>query len=84
MIRLPPYTKNFTLPGHIGAEYIEYVLRHKNGAKPQCEPLMLGDPALDDLTFADPELELYDHLVAPQKTLNPVSDNEASDGEENT
>ena len=70
--------------GHIGAEYIEYVLRHKNRAKPQCEPLMLGDPAFDDLTFADPDLELYEHLVAPQKTLNPVSDIEASDGEEIT
>lgn len=57
--------------GHVGAEFIEYVLRHKNGAKPQCDPLHLGDPRFDDLMFDDPDLELYDRLVGAVKTINP-------------
>jgi hypothetical protein len=57
--------------GHVGAEYVEYILRHKKGAKPLCDPLFLGDTFLDNLTFAEPDLGLYDELVAPSKTLNP-------------
>ena len=59
--------------GHVGAEYIEYILRHKKGLKPQCDPLLLGDPRLDDLIFLEPDLELYDQLVAPEKTIDPTS-----------
>ena len=33
--------------GHVGAEYVEYVLRHKRGLTPAAAPLYLGDPALD-------------------------------------
>jgi transposase len=47
--------------GHVGAEYVEYVLRHKKRLQPAPPPLRLGDP----------DLSLYDELVPPSKTLNP-------------
>lgn len=57
--------------GHVGAEYVEYVLRHKRGLVPAPAPLRLGDPALDALNFGEPDLSLYDQLNPPQKTLDP-------------
>ncbi|NTV54529.1 MAG: hypothetical protein HGA73_03615, partial [Syntrophaceae bacterium] len=33
--------------GHVGAEYVEYVLRHKRGLTPQPAPLLLGNDELD-------------------------------------
>jgi len=57
--------------GHVGAEYVEYVLRHKKGLTPSAAPLKLGDPALDGIAFREPDLSLYDQLVSPQKTLDP-------------
>ena len=33
--------------GHVGAEYVEYVLRHKRGLAPQPPPLRLGNDELD-------------------------------------
>jgi transposase len=68
--------------GHVGAEFIEYVLRYKNGSKPQCDPLRLGDPRFDDLMFADPDLELYDRLVGTVKTINPLEARGDNNGEE--
>ena len=57
--------------GHVGAEYVEYVLRHKRGLVPSAEPLRLGDPELDAISFAEPDLSIYDSLVPRQKTLDP-------------
>jgi transposase len=57
--------------GHVGAEYVEYVLRHKRGLEPCAKPLRLGDPALDNLSFKEPDLSIYDALVPAQKTLDP-------------
>lgn len=57
--------------GHVGAEYIEYVLRHKRGLVPAPAPLRLGDPELDALNFGEPDLSVYDQLVPPHKTLDP-------------
>ena len=34
---------------HVGAEYVEYVLRRKKGLTPSAAPLRLGDPVLDAL-----------------------------------
>ena len=51
--------------GHVGAEYVEYVLRHKNGLTPAPDPLYLGDPALDGISLREPDLSLYDQLVRP-------------------
>jgi transposase len=47
--------------GHVGAEYVEYVLRHKRRLRP-AEPLRLGDPAIDQLTLREPDLSVYDAL----------------------
>ena len=55
--------------GHVGAEYVEYVLRHKRGLVPQAQPLRLGDPALDDISFAEPDLARYDRIA--ERTRDP-------------
>jgi transposase len=57
--------------GHVGAEYVEYVLRHKRGLIPAADPLYLGDPALDGIVLREPDLGLYDQLVAPAMTRDP-------------
>jgi transposase len=57
--------------GHVGAEYVEYVLRHKKGLTPAADPLYLGNPALDGIVLREPDLGLYDQLVAPAMTRDP-------------
>lgn len=57
--------------GHVGVEYVEYVLRHKKGLTPCAPPLRLGDPALDGISLREPDLSLYDQLVAPSMTRDP-------------
>jgi transposase len=57
--------------GHVGSEYIEYVLRHKKGLVPAPAPLRLGDPVLDALSFREPDLSVYDQLVATPMTRDP-------------
>jgi transposase len=57
--------------GHVGCEYVEYVLRHKRGLAPKAPPLRLGKPELDSLAFAEPDLSTYDDLVTRPKTLDP-------------
>lgn len=57
--------------GHVGAEYVEYVLRHKKGLVPSPAPLRLGDPELDAIAFREPDLAAYDQLVPAPMTLNP-------------
>lgn len=59
------------MTGHVGAEYVEYVLRHKKGLTPQAAPLRLGIPELDALSFREPDLSVYDRLVPTPMTLNP-------------
>jgi transposase len=55
--------------GHVGAEYVEYVLRHKRGLVPQAAPLRLGDPALDEISFSEPDLARYDRIA--ERTRDP-------------
>jgi transposase len=57
--------------GHVGAEYIEYVLRHKKRLTPSAAPLRLGDPVLDALSLREPDLSLYDELVPTPMTRDP-------------
>jgi hypothetical protein len=57
--------------GHVGSEYVEYVLRHKRGLVPCAPPLHLGDPALDDISLPEPDLSLYDQRIAPAMTRDP-------------
>jgi transposase len=57
--------------GHVGAEYVEFVMRHKKGLKPAPSPLRLGDPELDSLAFREPDLAVYDQLVPTRMTRDP-------------
>ena len=57
--------------GHVGAEYVEYVLRHKRGLRPSAPPLRLGNPELDTLHFHEPDLSVYDQLVPRHMTRDP-------------
>ena len=52
--------------GHVGAEYVEYVLRHKRGLVPQPAPLRLGDAELDAISLPEPDLSVYDRLSRPR------------------
>jgi transposase len=49
--------------GHVGVEYVEYVLRHRHHAKPAPDPLRLGDPDLDATYVPEPDLGIYDEPV---------------------
>jgi hypothetical protein len=57
--------------GHVGAEYVEYVLRHKKGLTPSAAPLRLGDPVLDALSLRDPDLSRYGELVPAPMSCDP-------------
>jgi transposase len=54
--------------GHVGAEYVEYVLRYKKGLSPTHTPLRLGNEELDGIHLGEPDLAPYDQ---PRKTLDP-------------
>jgi transposase len=64
--------------GHVGAEYVEYVLRHKRGLTPSAPPLRLGNPELDGLHFRDPDLAVYDQLVPANMTRDPGEPQESA------
>ena len=57
--------------GHVGAEYVEYILRHKRALTPNPPALHLGDAALDDICLREPDLGVYDQLVSPCITRDP-------------
>jgi hypothetical protein len=57
--------------GHVGAEYVEFVLRHKRGLTPQAAPLLLGNPELDAIRLPEPDLSLYDQLPHQRLTRDP-------------
>lgn len=60
--------------GHVGVEYIEFVLRHKRNLKPEFTPLRLGNPALDDIVLADPDFSIYDPPVRTRDPGDPPED----------
>lgn len=63
--------------GHVGVEYVEYVLRHKRRLEPAFTPLRLGNPTLDGIVLREPDLSIYD---PPTLTRDPGgSDNEDDD-----
>lgn len=59
--------------GHVGSEYVEYILRHRRCLVPSAQPLRLGDEELDGLSFPPPDLAAYDRVVPTAKTLDPAS-----------
>jgi hypothetical protein len=56
--------------GHVGAEYVEHVMRFKRRLVPAPHPLRLGKPALDALVVREPNLALYDEICA-HRTKDP-------------
>lgn len=56
--------------GHVGAEYVEYVLRYKRGLPPGPPALRLGNDELDGIRLSEPDLSRYDDRP-PRKTLDP-------------
>jgi len=56
--------------GHVGAEYVEYVLRHKKGLARGPASLKLGNEELDGIRLSEPDLAHYDE-PKPRKTLDP-------------
>jgi hypothetical protein len=59
--------------GHVGSEYIEYVLKHRRGLVPSPPPLRLGNHTLDSISLSEPDLSLYDSLPA-RMTKDPGPD----------
>lgn len=57
--------------GHVGAEYVEYVMRHKRGLAPQPAPLRLGNDAFDGISLPEPDLSIYDDLSVTPMTRDP-------------
>jgi len=57
--------------GHVGAEYVEYVMRHKRGLVPHPPPLRLGNHELDAISLPEPDLSVYDQLPATRMTRDP-------------
>lgn len=68
--------------GHVGAEYVEYVLRHRKGLSPSVPPLRLGDPALDAISFSEPDLSQYDQRNAKTRDPGTPAKAEEPDDEE--
>jgi len=56
--------------GHVGAEFVEYILRHKRKLEPAPSPLRLGKPELDGIVLPEPDLTVYDK---PLMTRDPGS-----------
>lgn len=57
--------------GHVGAEYVEYVMRHKRKLVAAPAPLRLGNPELDALRVREPNLAVYDEIGASRALLDP-------------
>jgi transposase len=68
--------------GHVGAEYVEFVLRHRRGLRPTAPALRLGRPELDNLSFEEPDLSVYDALHSPPRLLDPSVHLEAQETSE--
>lgn len=50
--------------GHVGADYVEYVMRHKRRLVASPAPLRLGKPELDQIHVTEPDLAAYDDIYA--------------------
>jgi transposase len=57
--------------GHVGADYVEYVLRHKRRLVPSVAALRLGNPELDDIVLSEPDMGIYDELGAEKNQEEP-------------
>lgn len=57
--------------GHVGVEYVEYVLRHRRRLAPQPPPVRLGRPDLDGLVLEEPDLARYDAMFPTTNLRDP-------------
>ena len=69
-------------PTITGAEYVEYVMRHKRRLVAARAPLRLGNPELDAMTVREPDLGVYDDIGAARALLDPGDPLEPSAGTE--
>lgn len=60
--------------GHVGVEYVEFVLRHKRRLEPAYTPLELGNPALDGIVLREPDLSIYDPPMFTRDPGGPEED----------
>jgi transposase len=60
--------------GHVGVEYVEFVLRHKRRLVPGFTPLQLGNPALDGIVLREPDLSVYDPPTITRDPGNPIDE----------
>jgi hypothetical protein len=67
--------------GHVGADYVEYVLRQKRGLVPGAAPLKLGRPELDDVSLPEPDLSRYDVPSKVDDVPTPAPPTETNDEE---
>ncbi len=70
--------------GHVGAEYVEYVMRHKRRLVAAPAPLRLGNPELDAMTVREPDLAVYDDIGAARALLDPGEPLRPINGKEET
>lgn len=70
--------------GHVGAEYVEHVMRHRRRLVAAPAPLRLGDPALDSIALPEPDLSLYDDIAARRPLRDPGEPANDSDSQETT
>jgi hypothetical protein len=70
--------------GHVGAEYVEYVMRHRRGLVPQPAPLRLGNDELDQISLPEPDLSVYDRRAPEPFTRDPGPLPDDPNGESST
>ncbi len=63
--------------GHVGVEYVEYLLRHDPTLKPAPAPLRLGDEELDAMHAHDPDMSVYDQCLGDAPTRDPRGHDES-------
>jgi len=60
--------------GHVGVEYIEFLLRHDPQLKANPPPLRLGNETLDCMYAHEPDLSVYDRVLEDCPTKDPRGD----------
>lgn len=58
--------------GHVGVEYVEYLLRHDPSLSPAPAPLRLGNNLLDAMHAHDPDLSVYDRVLCETLDRSPT------------
>lgn len=62
--------------GHVGVEYVEYLLRHDPTLRAAPKPLRLGDETLDTMHAHEPDLSIYDQVLGDGPTRDPRGDHD--------